>query len=91
MRKVVTKDGDKEEFDERKLYASIYYPAKEAEYTDSGAEKLADEVVDAVTTWMDDHEDDIVTTKELRQHVRDLLEERDEGVAFLYATYLDIN
>ncbi len=89
--KVCDRGGDKEEFDQRKLYASIYHPAREAEYGEKEAEDLAEDVVDEFMAWFDEHEDDVLTSKEIREKVEKLLEERDEDVAFLYRTHLDIN
>lgn len=89
--KVCDRRGDKEEFDQRKLYASIYHPAREAEYSEQEAEDLAEEVVDEFMDWFDEHDDNVLTSKEIREKVMELLEERDEDVAFLYETHLDIN
>lgn len=91
MAKVCDRDGDKIRFDDRKLYASVYAPAMEADYDDDAAEDLAEEVVDAVVDWIEGHEDDVVTTREIREKAEELLEERDEDVAFLYRTHLDIS
>lgn len=91
MDKICDRHGDKEEFDERKLYASIYYPAKEADYTDDEAEDLAESVTEELKEWMDEHEDSMVTTKEVREKVIEILEGKDEDVAFLYDTHLDVN
>ncbi len=89
--KVVNQDGEKESFDERKLYGSVFYPAREAEYDREEAEALANGLTEDVRDWIDDHEDDVVTSRELREKVLELLEEEDDGVAFLYRTHMDIN
>jgi len=91
MDKICDRQGDKEAFDERKLYASIYYPAKEADYTDEEAEDLAESVTEELKEWIEEHEDSMVTTKEIRQKAIDVLEEKDEDVGFLYETHLDVN
>jgi transcriptional regulator NrdR family protein len=89
--KICNRRGEKEEFDQRKLYASIYYPAREDEYSEKEAEELAEEVAEQVAEWIGEHEDNVVTSKEIRDKTKELLEERDDGVAFLYDTHLDIN
>lgn len=91
MERVVNKDGEKESFDERKLYASVFYPAREAEYDREDAEELANEVCEAVKDWFRAHEDNVLTTREIRDMVDELLVERHDEVAFLYRTHLDIN
>lgn len=91
MGKICKRHGEKEDFDERKLYASIYYPAREAEYSEQEAEELAEDVVDQVLEWMEDHEDNVFTSDEIQKEVRDRLESLDADVAFLYETHLDLS
>lgn len=90
-KRVCNRHGKKEEFDERKLYASVYHPAREAEYSEKEAEQLAEEVSDDLIEWFDEHEDNVLTAHEIREKVKELIAERDEDVAFLYDTHLDIN
>jgi len=87
----VNKEGEKESFDERKLYASVFYPAREADYDQVDAEELANDVCAAVKDWFREHEDNVLTTREIRNMVNEQLSERDPDVAFLYRTHLDIN
>lgn len=91
MARIVTRNGDKQEFDDRKLYASIYAPAMEAGYDHVDAEELAADVVDQVVDWIDGHEDDVITSTELRERTITVLEEQDDAVAFLYDTHLDLS
>ncbi|MFB6295065.1 MAG: ATP cone domain-containing protein [Candidatus Nanohaloarchaea archaeon] len=88
---LITREGEKEEFDQRKLYSSIYHPARVAEYTEEEAEELAEDVCQAVVDWMEEQDDPVVTSDELREKTIEELEERDDEVAFLYDTHLDIN
>lgn len=89
--KVCKRQGEKESFDERKLYASIYYPAREADYSEKEAEELAEKIVDKLKDWIENHEDNVFTSKELREETRDQLESIDPDVAFLYETHLDLS
>lgn len=91
MTKICNKEGDKEPFDDRKVYASVFRPAREKDYSEDEAGELAERVTDTVKEWVDDHEDEFITTKELRQHVLKVLKEEDEDVAFLYETHLDLS
>ncbi len=91
MTKICTKDGDKEDFKTDKAYHSVFYPARETGYTEEDADALAEAVVADLEDWMDDHEDDVLTTKEIRSKVLELLEDRDEDVAFMYETHLDLS
>ncbi len=89
--KVVNRDHQKEELDEGKLWNSIYYPAREAHYKEKEAVELADEAKHLVMEWIHDHEDDTLTTEELREKVKEVLQEIDEDVEFLYKTHLQIS
>ncbi|MFB6208816.1 MAG: ATP cone domain-containing protein [Candidatus Nanohaloarchaea archaeon] len=91
MGKIVKSQGEKEEFDEGKLWHSIYYPAREAHYTEEEAVELADDAKQEVMGWMDEHEDDVLTSKELRQKISEILSRKDEDVEFLYRKHLDLN
>ncbi|MFB6203139.1 MAG: ATP cone domain-containing protein [Candidatus Nanohaloarchaea archaeon] len=91
MIKVLKDDGRKEQLDEGKLWDSLYWPAREAEYAEEEAVELADQAKAKIMSWIGDHEDNVVTTEELRDRAFGILEEIDEDVAFLYEKHLDIN
>lgn len=88
---ICDRKGEKQPFDDHKLYASVYHPARECNYDEQEAEELADEIVDEVSVWIEDHEDDVITSKEIRHKVISLLNDHDEGIAFMYKSHLDIN
>lgn len=90
-KKICNKQGKKEGFDERKLYGAIYHPAREAGYSEDDAQELANEVCEEIVEWVEDHEDNFMTSEEIREKVIKVLEEKDEDVAFLYDKFLDIN
>ncbi|MFB6216701.1 MAG: ATP cone domain-containing protein, partial [Candidatus Aenigmatarchaeota archaeon] len=85
------KNHEKEDFDEKKVYASVYHPALEAGYEEEKAEWLAGEITDAVKNWIHEHHDNVHTTKEIQQKIHELLEKEDEDVAFMYEKYLEIS
>lgn len=88
--KVVKDHGRKEEFDEGKLWNSLYYPARESHYSEDEAVELADEAKHLVLEWLEEHEDDVVTTEEIRTAAIEALEEVDMDVALMYETHLDL-
>ncbi|MFB6213916.1 MAG: ATP cone domain-containing protein [Candidatus Nanohaloarchaea archaeon] len=88
--KVAKETGGKEELDEGKLWNSMYYPARESHYSDEEAVELADEAKERVLEWLKEHEDDVVTSEEIRTAVIEVLEEFDTGVALMYETHLDL-
>jgi len=89
--KVAKKNGHKEEFDEGKLWDSLYYPARELDYDDQEAVDLADKAKHRITDWVHRHEDNVVTTQELAEKAEGVLKELDEHVALMYDKHLDIN
>ncbi|MDY6788939.1 MAG: hypothetical protein SVV03_03150 [Candidatus Nanohaloarchaea archaeon] len=89
--KICNKQGEKESFDERKLYSSIYHPAMECGYPEDEAQELANDVCDEIIGWIENHDDNFVTSDEIRAKVIEILEDKDDRVAFLYDKFLDIN
>lgn len=89
--KIVNKDHQKEEFEDNKLYDSVYYPAREADLSEQSASDLADKVVYEVKAWIADHPDNVHTSEEIREKTMEILERENSDVAFLYQTHLDVN
>jgi transcriptional regulator NrdR family protein len=90
-KKIVKQEGFKEELDEGKLWDSIYYPARESHYNEDQAVELADKAKHQVMEWIHRHEDDVVTSGEIRDKVVEVLDDIDEDVCFMYEKHLDIN
>ena len=89
--RIVNKDGAKEEFEDGKLYESVYYPCREAEMSEDDANDLADKVLYEIKAWISDHEDNVFSSKEIREKVISILERENEDASFLYKTHMDIN
>ncbi len=89
--KIVNRDGQKEEFDEGKLWNSLYYPAREAHHGEEEAVEIADRVKKRLVSWIQDHEDSFVTTEEIREKTIEELENEDEDIAFMYDSHLDLS
>lgn len=89
--KIVNRDGEKEEFDEGKLWNSLYYPAREAHHGEGEAVEIADRVKEKIVSWAESHEDSFVTTSEIREKAVEELEKEDEDIAFMYDSHLDVN
>lgn len=88
---VVNTDGAKEEFEEGKLWNSLYYPTRECHYSDEEAVEIADRVKQRLMDWIHSHEHGFVTTEEIRDKAMEELEKEDEDIAFMYDKHLDIN
>jgi len=89
--RIVNKDGQKEEFEDDKLFNSVYYPGREDELSEKEATDLADKVVYEVKAWISEHPDNVHTSEEVRKKIMDILERENEDVALLYRTHLDLN
>lgn len=89
--KVTKQDGQKEGFDEGKLWDSLYYPARELDYDDQDAVDLADKAKHQIVDWVHNHEDNVITTKEIADKAKEVLRDIDDHVALMYDKHLDIN
>lgn len=89
--KVAKDDGTKENLDEGKLWHSLYYPARESHYGEEEAVDIADKAKHQILSWVREHEDSVVTSKELREKAEEVLKGLDEDVALMYDKHLDVN
>lgn len=84
---IVKRKGEKEHYDERKVYASCYAAALNCEYREKKAERLASEIAKKVTSWIKKKK--IVHSSEIREKVILLIKEKD--VVLMYKSHLDIS
>lgn len=89
--KVVKNSGVKQDFDEDKLWHSLYYPARESHYSEEEAMRLADEAREKIIEQLDNQQDQIFTAEEIRKAAIKSLEEIDTGVALIYEKHLDLS
>lgn len=89
--KVAKKDGTKQDFDEGKLWNSLYYPARESHYGEDEAVELADEAKNKVIERLQQKEENVFTTEEIRTAAIEVLERIDTDVALMYETHLDLS
>lgn len=89
--KIAKSDGTKEPLDEGKIWDSLYYPAREAHYDEDEAVDIADEAKNRLMEWIHEHEDNVVTSKELSEKAEEILRDIDDHVGLMYDKHLDIN
>lgn len=89
--RVAKQDGRKVELDEGKLWESLYYPAREADYDKEDAVDIADEAKHRIMEFIHGHSDNVVTTREISGKAEEVLDDLDEDVKILYRRHLDIN
>ncbi len=85
---VVKRKGHEEEFDDRKIYGSVYNASLNAHYNEETAESMAEDVVAELNEWIEGREE--VTSGEIRKKVKKVLEDMDEDVALLYDTFMEL-
>ncbi len=88
MKHVVKRKGHTEEYEPRKLYASVYAACLNCHYGEEVSEEIASTVLEYMNNFMEDRHE--VTSQELRKHIIDTLEEFDEDIAMMYDDIMDI-
>lgn len=86
MANVVKRRGREEEFDEKKVYGSVYAACASAHLEEKECEAIAEDVTGKVKELAD--ETDVLPTEDIRELVSGELEERDEELSFFYEKHL---
>lgn len=86
---IVKRKGHSEEFDEKKIYASVYAACMAGGLEESGCEKMADKVSKQIKKWVDRKKS--IDSKEIFGFVVRLLRKENKEVAFLYETHRDLS
>lgn len=83
---VVKRRGNREPFDERKVYASVYAASSTANYPPKKREEIAHEISEAIKNAIDDKTE--IKSSEIRKHVlQNLANFGQEKVALAYENY----
>lgn len=86
---IVKREGHKQEFDERKLYASVYAACIVAHIQTEEAESIANLVTREVNSWIKDKEE--VSSSEIFEQAAQELAHLNHHAAFMYRTHRDIS
>ncbi len=86
---IVKRRGGTEEYDEKKIYASVYSAFMVNGLAERDAEKAADKITKQVTKWVDKKKS--IDSKDIFRQVVSLLKKEDKEVAFLYETHRDVS
>lgn len=86
---IVKRKGHKEEFDERKVYASSYSACLSIHLKEEESEKIAAKVTQKVKDFLKNKDE--VTSGEIFDLVKDALKKYNEHAAFMYETHRDIS
>ena len=86
---IVKRKGQSEEFDEKKVYASVYSAAMANGLGEKQSEKLANKITKLIKKWVDKKKS--IDSKDIFKQVVSLLKKEDKDAAFLYETHRDIS
>lgn len=86
---IVKRKGHKEEFDERKVYASAYAACLNVHLNEEEAEKIASKVSGEVREWIKKKRE--VSSQDIFDFVIKSLKKYNEHAAFMYETHRDIS
>ncbi len=89
MSLIAKRRGHTEEFDQKKLYASIYAACMVLRITHEQAELIAQAVTDEVKTHLESVQNP--TTKQIHELTQDLLNKYQPDAALIYKTHLDLS
>jgi transcriptional regulator NrdR family protein len=89
MKHIVKRKGHAEEFDERKLYASIFASVTSLRVTDETAETISHMVTDEVKHAIGDKKE--VTAHLLHTEAAKFLKKYNPEAAYLYNTHKDLS
>jgi transcriptional regulator NrdR family protein len=89
MKQIVKRKGHKEEFDERKLYASIYAACMSLRSTNEEAELVADKVTKEIVEKIKDREE--ISSNELSRLAVGNLRNYNSDASYLYEHHMDVS
>ena len=86
---IIKRRGQKQEFDERKVYASVYAACLSSHVPEEEAEATADLVTREVKIWIDKKEE--VTSDAIFNKAGEELKHLNKDAAFMYKTHRDVS
>ncbi|MBI2012064.1 hypothetical protein HYS91_04815 [Candidatus Daviesbacteria bacterium] len=86
---IVKRRRHKEDFDERKIYASVYSACLSSHLSKEEAEKIAGEISEKVKNWVSTEKE--VTSNQIFIKVGEELEKINKPAGFMYSTHRDIS
>ena len=89
MTLIVKRKGHKENFDSRKVYASVYAACLNVHMHVGEAELVADKVSKELTSWLEDQKE--VAAHDIFRQVTAVLGKYNPDAAFMYETHRDVS
>jgi transcriptional regulator NrdR family protein len=88
MHTIIKRRGKTEQFDEKKVYASVYAACMDCALGESKSEAIAQEITSLVKAYLKEKKD--VNTSEIFGFVLQKLAHINEPAAFMYETHREI-
>jgi transcriptional regulator NrdR family protein len=85
---IIKRRGHREAYDEKKIYASVYAASLNAHLVKVEAEKIAERVSRAITSWIALRE--TASSGDIFKEAIKLLKKENTDVAFMYETHRDL-
>lgn len=82
IRHIIKRKDHRQEYDEKKVYASVYAAALNCHYSESKSEDIAKDAMLKINSWIKDKP--ITLSSEIKEEVSRYLEKLDEDVAMMY-------
>lgn len=89
MSKVVKRRGHKEEYDEKKAYASIYSACRNVHMSEPDSEAIASRVITELNDWVAQKKE--VSSQEIFEQSIVFLAKHSEDASFMYKTHRDLS
>ncbi len=86
MLAIIKRRGHKEEFDEKKVYGSVYAACASAHYNETQCEKTAEKVTNTIKKFIKGKKQ--IQSEELRRKIESELKKKDKELAFFYEQHL---
>jgi len=89
MTHIVKRKGHKQQFDERKLYASVYAACLSAHVDKEEVEVTANLVTREIKKWIEDKKE--ISSDQIFKKVGEELGHLNKDAAFMYTTHRDVS
>ncbi|RJQ13448.1 hypothetical protein C4553_03645 [Candidatus Parcubacteria bacterium] len=86
---IVKRQGHKEPFDEKKVYASVYSACLNAHLNKEQSEKIAEKIMWEINSWISNRDE--VNSNEIFRKIIELLKTHNPDASFMYETHRDVS
>lgn len=85
---VIKRKGHREEYDQKKVYGSVYFAVMNCHESEKTAEQVAEKVSQTITAWITKQQ--FLESKDIKEKITEELYKVNEDYALMYRTHLDL-